>query len=76
MAEYQRIEYRIGQDGKVTETVIGVTGEACTAATIGIEAAIGAVEAREYRPEYYEGEALVAATNRQQSTTQSGSQGQ
>jgi hypothetical protein len=27
MAEYQKIEYRIGKDGKVTETVINGNGE-------------------------------------------------
>jgi Protein of unknown function (DUF2997) len=65
MAEYQRIEYRIGKDGKVTETVIGTTGEACTVTTIGIEAAIGEVETREYLPEYYEGDTPILKTIQQ-----------
>ena len=47
MAEYQKIEYRIGKDGKVTETVINGNGETCTLATQDIEASLGKVESRE-----------------------------
>lgn len=56
MAEYQKIEYRIGKDGKMTETVIDGAGASCTEATAGIETALGAVENQELLPEYYEGE--------------------
>jgi hypothetical protein len=59
MAEYQRIEYRIGPDGKVVETVLGGTGESCVNATEGIEAALGTITDREYRPEYYATEAVL-----------------
>ncbi len=52
MAEYQRIEYRIGKDGKVTETVIGATGTGCVEATAAIEAGLGNVDTRELLPEY------------------------
>ncbi|OLP17196.1 hypothetical protein BST81_17770 [Leptolyngbya sp. 'hensonii'] len=52
MAEYQKIEYRIDKEGKITEKVIGVTGPDCTTATAGIEQALGQVESRELLPEY------------------------
>jgi Protein of unknown function (DUF2997) len=55
MAEYQKIEYRIGQDGKVTETVINGQGETCTLATQDIETSLGQVESRELLPEYHDG---------------------
>ncbi|WP_310484411.1 DUF2997 domain-containing protein [Chamaesiphon sp. VAR_48_metabat_403] len=54
MAEYQKIEYRIGKDGKVTETVINGSGETCTLATQDIEASLGKVESREILPEYHD----------------------
>ena len=54
MAEYQKIEYRIGKDGKVTETVINGNGETCTLATEDIEASLGKVESRELLPEYHD----------------------
>jgi len=56
MAEYQKIEYRIGKDGTITETVIGATGSRCTETTKEIEADLGKVENQELLPEYYEGE--------------------
>ncbi len=56
MAEYQKIEYRISKDGKITETVVNASGSSCTETTSGIEKALGAVEDRELLPEYYEGE--------------------
>jgi len=56
MAEYQKIEYRIGKDGKITETVVNASGSSCTETTSGIEKALGFVEDRELLPEYYEGE--------------------
>jgi len=33
MAEYQKIEYRIGKDGKIIETVINASGSSCTNTT-------------------------------------------
>ncbi len=56
MAEYQKVEYCIGKDGKITETVINASGSSCTAITSGIEKALGEVESQELLPEYYEGE--------------------
>jgi hypothetical protein len=55
MAEYQKIEYRIGKDGKITETVINASGASCTNTTSGIEKALGEIENQELLPEYYEG---------------------
>ncbi|NEO28033.1 MAG: DUF2997 domain-containing protein [Kamptonema sp. SIO4C4] len=55
MAEYQKIEYRIGKNGKITETVLdGVTGQHCTEITEGIETALGTVEDQDFLPAYYE----------------------
>lgn len=53
MAEYQKIEYRIGKDGKITEIVLeGVSGEQCLELTREIEDRLGEVEDREFLPEY------------------------
>ncbi|MBW4578068.1 MAG: DUF2997 domain-containing protein [Tildeniella nuda ZEHNDER 1965/U140] len=56
MAEYQKIEYRIGKDGKVIETVLNAAGTSCTTTTAAIEQALGTVESQEFLPAYYEGE--------------------
>ncbi|MDP8963438.1 MAG: DUF2997 domain-containing protein [Cyanobacteriota bacterium] len=56
MAEYQQIEYRIGKDGKIVETVINASGSSCTNTTKGIEQALGEVSSQEFLPEYYERE--------------------
>ena len=44
MAEYQKIEYYIDKSGKLTETVINISGSSCTAATSSVEKALGEVE--------------------------------
>lgn len=69
MAEYQKVEYRIGKDGKVTETVINASGSSCTTTTSGIEKALGEVESQKLLPEYYEGEENLT-TEETQSLTQ------
>lgn len=56
MAEYRKIEYRIGKDGKIAEKVIGATGETCTETTAEIEKDLGKIEDRQLLPEYYESE--------------------
>jgi hypothetical protein len=56
MAEYQRVEYRIGKDGQIQETVINGSGESCTETTADIESALGEVTSQELLPEYYQGE--------------------
>ncbi|MEA5471730.1 DUF2997 domain-containing protein [Spirulina sp. 06S082] len=61
MAEYQKIEYRIGKDGKMTETVLeGASGQQCLDLTRQIEGCLGELEDRELLPEYHqEPETLV-----------------
>lgn len=54
MAEYQKIEYRIGTDGTILETVLNGVGTNCTDATAGLEQALGEVESQEKLPAYYQ----------------------
>ena len=68
MAEYQKVEYRIGRDGRVIETVINATGTSCTTTTAGIEETLGEVESQNLLPEYYDEEHLT--TEETQSLTQ------
>lgn len=60
MAEYQKIEYRIGKDGKITEKVIEGQGSSCVDATRQIESALGEIESQELLPEYYQDQELVS----------------
>lgn len=59
MSAYQRIEYHIGKDGKITEKVIDGQGETCTQTTETLETALGSIEKRELLPEYYENDTPV-----------------
>jgi hypothetical protein len=59
VAEYQKIEYRIGKDGKIIETVLNASGESCLNTTKGIEQSLGEVSSQELLPEYYETEENV-----------------
>jgi Protein of unknown function (DUF2997) len=52
MAEYQTIEYRIGKDGKIIETVLNASGSSCLSTTAGIEQALGAIASRELLPDH------------------------
>lgn len=61
MAEYQKIEYRIGKDGKIVETVLNASGASCTTTTKGIEQALGKVASQELLPEYDEGEETLTS---------------
>lgn len=65
MAEYQKIEYRIGKDGKITEKVIDGSGNSCINTTKGIEKALGEVEVQDLLPEYYEGEETLSTEGSQ-----------
>ncbi|MFN6324815.1 MAG: DUF2997 domain-containing protein, partial [Aphanizomenon sp.] len=56
MAEYQKVEYRIGKDGKIVERVLNVTGSSCVETTKSLEKSLGEIESQELLPEYYEGE--------------------
>ncbi|WP_204102139.1 MULTISPECIES: DUF2997 domain-containing protein [Spirulina sp. CCY15215] len=73
MAEYQKIEYRIGKDGKMTETVLeGASGEQCLDLTRDIEGCLGEVKERELLPEYHqEPETLVETQGQTQFIQQS-----
>jgi hypothetical protein len=53
MSQYQKVEYRIGTDGQITETVLNAEGPSCTANTTGMEAALGSVIHQDLLPEYY-----------------------
>lgn len=59
MAEYQRIEYRLNPQGKITETVLDGQGTSCVTTTAPLEAALGSVEQQELLPEYYEEDYLA-----------------
>jgi Protein of unknown function (DUF2997) len=60
MAEYQKIEYRIGKDGKIIETVLNASDSSCIETTAAIEQALGQIASRELLPEYHaDNEALV-----------------
>ncbi|MCU0543688.1 MAG: DUF2997 domain-containing protein [Oscillatoriaceae cyanobacterium Prado104] len=65
MAEYRKVEYRIGKDGKITETVLNATGSSCTETTAPVEKALGKVESQELLPEYYQGEENLTAEQTQ-----------
>ena len=58
MADYQTVEYRIGKDGKVTETVLNGVAS-CTKITSEIERAIGTIESQEWLPSDENDEFLV-----------------
>ena len=47
MAEYQKVEYRIGKDGKIVERVLNVTGSSCVETTKGLEKSLGEIESQE-----------------------------
>ena len=49
----QKIKFIISQDGTVTEEVQGAVSKECLDVTIPFEQALGSVNAREYKPEYY-----------------------
>ena len=65
MAEYQKVEYRIEKDGKITEEVINVSGSSCIETSLGVEKALGEVESQELLPEYYEGDENQTETQSQ-----------
>ena len=49
----QKIKFIISQDGTVTEEVQGFVSNQCLDATLPFEQALGTVNSREYKPEYY-----------------------
>jgi hypothetical protein len=73
MAEYRKIEYCIGKDGRVVETVLTASGAGCTETTSAMEQALGEVESQELLPQYYEAEPgaeIDLTTDETQSLTQ------
>ena len=50
----KRIEILVKPDGKVKIEAIGYSGPACEEATKMIEDALGVVEDREHKPEYWQ----------------------
>ncbi|MCJ2544048.1 DUF2997 domain-containing protein [Thermostichus vulcanus] len=54
MSEYVKVEYRIDQNGQITETVLNGSGPSCTLTTAELESALGSVEKRELLPEYHQ----------------------
>ncbi len=70
MSEYQKIEYLIGKDGKITEKVIGSSGSNCVSNTSSIEAALGEVRDRQLLPEYYETQEVVLTEEENQYNNQ------
>jgi hypothetical protein len=60
MADYQRIEYRIGSDGTITEIVLNASGASCIDATAPIEQALGTVTSQERLPEYDQGDEYLS----------------
>ena len=66
MSEYQKIEFLIDKDGKITERVIDGNANSCLGSTAAIEASLGQVTNRELLPEYYESnDNLIAETETQ-----------
>ena len=49
----QTIKFIIAQDGTVREEVQGVKGGECTDVTLPFEEALGNLETRQFKPEYY-----------------------
>ncbi len=70
MAEYQKIEYRIGKDGKLTETVLNGKGESCILATEALERSLGQLESRELLPEFEDGDESFQVVEQVQTTQQ------
>ena len=49
----QKIKFIISQDGTVTEEVQGAETKQCLDITLPFEQALGTVNSREFKPEYY-----------------------
>jgi Protein of unknown function (DUF2997) len=69
VAEYQKVEYQIAKDGKVTETVINGSGESCILATEALEKSLGRIESRKLLPEYDDGGDNFLVNEQTQSNT-------
>ncbi|MBD2570475.1 DUF2997 domain-containing protein [Anabaena lutea] len=65
MAEYQKIEYRIGKDGKIVERVLNATGSSCVETTKGLEKSLGEIESQKLLSEYYQDDELITTSENQ-----------
>jgi hypothetical protein len=65
MAEYQKVEYRIGKDGKIVERVLNATGSSCVETTKGLEKSLGEIESQELLPEYFQDDELMTISENQ-----------
>jgi len=59
----ERLVFRILQDGTVEETVSGVKGSSCLDITERIEDALGVVQYRKQKPEYFQQENVPLQQN-------------
>ncbi len=59
MNQYQKIEYLISKDGKITEKVINASGSKCIETTKQTETDLGEIESQELLPEYYQSEEML-----------------
>ena len=50
----ETLQFKIRQDGKVHLEVNGVTNDTCLNITKDIEEALGLLQAREFKPHYYQ----------------------
>ncbi|WP_353931989.1 DUF2997 domain-containing protein [Okeanomitos corallinicola TIOX110] len=65
MAEYQKIEYRIGKDGKIVERVFNATGSSCVETTKSLEQSLGEIESQELLPAYYQDDEIITTSENQ-----------
>jgi hypothetical protein len=65
MAEYRKVEYRIGKDGKIVETVLNGNGQTCIETTAEIEKALGKIDSQELLPEYYQDDEHIVTESTQ-----------
>ncbi len=63
MTEYQKIEYRIGKDGKIFENVLNATGSSCIEAAKQVEKSLGEIESQELLPEYYQEDESISISD-------------
>lgn len=65
MTEYQKIEYRIGKNGKIVEKVLNATGSNCIETTKEVEKFLGEIESQELLPEYYQEDESISISENQ-----------
>ena len=77
MSKKITLKFTIRQDGHVTEEVIGTTSHECVELTKQIDNALGDLETRQFKPEFYSNNvALQHSQNQtQEQTTTTGSIG-